>query len=75
MAGRKILNNCPKTLKITTNEQFAKAIEGSTENNMSISAAARKHGIPGVTLSDRVNGRHTAKHGRPTERNKDEEQS
>ena len=74
MAGRKILNNRPKTLKITTNEQFAKAIEGSTEN-MSISAAARKHGIPGVTLSDRVNGRHTAKHGRPTERNKDEEQS
>ena len=42
---------------------------------MSISAAAGKHGIPRVTLSDRVNGRHTAKHGRPTELNKEEEQS
>ena len=42
---------------------------------MSISAAARKHGIPRVTLTDRVNGKHTAKHVRPTERNKDQEQS
>ena len=75
MTGRKIVNNRPKTLKIRTNEQFSKAIEDSTENNMSISAAARKHGIPRVTLTDRVNGKHTAKHVRPTERNKDQEQS
>ena len=75
MAGRKVVNNRPKTLKIKTNEQFAKAIEDITENNMSISAAARKHGIPRLTLSDRVNGRRTAKHGRLTELNKDEEQS
>ena len=58
-----------------TNEQFAKAIEDISENNMSIFVAARKHGIPKVTLSDRVNGRHTATHGRPTEFIKDEEQS
>ena len=42
---------------------------------MLISAVVRKHGIPRVTLSDRVNSRHTAKHGRPTELNKDEQQS
>ena len=42
---------------------------------MSISAAGRKHGILRVILSDRVTGRHTAKHGRPTELNKAEEQS
>ena len=49
MAGRRVVNNHPKTLKIRTNEQFAEAIEDITEN-MSTSAAARKHGIPRVTL-------------------------
>ena len=74
MGGRRVVNNHPKTLKIRTNEQFAEAVEDITEN-MSTSAAARKHGIPRVTLIDRVNGRHTPKYGRPTELNKDEEQS
>ena len=68
MAGRKVV-------RIRIDEQFARTIEDITENNMSIFAAARKHGIPRVTLSDWVNGRHTAKYGRPTELNKDEEQS
>ena len=30
MAGRKVVNNRPKTIKIRTNEQFAKAIEDIT---------------------------------------------
>ena len=58
-----------------TNEQFAKVIEDITEGNILISAAARKHGIPRATLSDWVNGRHTPKHGRSTELNKEEGQS
>ena len=37
MAGRRVVNNHPKTLKIRTNEQFAKASEDITEN-MSTSA-------------------------------------
>ena len=30
MAGRKVVNNRPKTIKIRANEQFAKAIEDIT---------------------------------------------
>ena len=45
MAGRKVV-------RIRIDEQFARTIEDITENNMSIFAAARKHGIPRVTLSD-----------------------
>ena len=45
MAGRKVV-------KFRISEQFARAMKDITESNMSISAAARKHGIPRVTLSD-----------------------
>ena len=56
MTGRNAVNNHPKTLKIRTNEQFAKAIENITENKMSIFAAARNHGTPRVTLVTKLMG-------------------
>ena len=55
MAGGRVVNNHPKTLKIRTSEQFAKAIEDITEN-MSTSAQPESMALQELLLLTELMG-------------------
>ena len=55
MAGGRVVNNHPKTLKIRTGEQFAKAIEDITEN-MSTSAQPESMALQELLLLTELMG-------------------
>ena len=56
-----------------TKEIMAAAISAVTDDNMSISEAARVHGVPRKTLSDKINGKHDKPNGHPTMLTQEEE--